>query len=460
MSIQLASTASSSRGIKPFPLDGVPDPVFAISSSDPLNAWSKYRSGLLTVRRSSDNDQRAFNYLEVGNGDLVEWVNEGYEAFFNNRAFFNDSRVELTFPTLQDGKSLEFTCLGEGTIRNLFGGNSGSFAGIRVNSSTYGFRIISGGDVADFGGGTLFNNSNFVNVKLDRDGDDYSLFLNDTFIATRTIVPFKDEILNTIGATQSGANTWRGVISDVKINDVMVAQGHGITSSDWGGGNVVNLQNYIGQNNQGFAVSVSDQSGENNNATQSTASNQPLIVKNGELLDGIEFDGIDDCLELGSVFGHLPQDTPITVLAKVKRFSDDATGTIFAIGEGGATGETRGFRFSLRSDSNPSRVLLSAQSNTESTSQQFSRDFNMSVDELATVGWSREWFYKEGETGTDTWTGAFPSNQEIDTTRPSYVGASQGFSGPRNLFHGIIEWVVFWDKQLTPEQAKAVIKGL
>ena len=54
--------------------------------------------------------------------------------------------------------------------------------------------------------------------------------------------------------------------------------------------------------NDGFVTIWYDQSGDSNNSTQTTASNQPKIVSNGVIIDDIAFtlDGINDNLSIGS----------------------------------------------------------------------------------------------------------------------------------------------------------------
>ena len=70
------------------------------------------------------------------------------------------------------------------------------------------------------------------------------------------------------------------------------------TASDVNGGALVN---WVGSGNDGFVTSWYDQSGNDNHATQSTASSQPKIVDAGVLVsDGMEFDGFDDFLPLSN----------------------------------------------------------------------------------------------------------------------------------------------------------------
>jgi len=60
------------------------------------------------------------------------------------------------------------------------------------------------------------------------------------------------------------------------------------TASDISGGALVN---WVGSGNDGFVTSWYDQSGNDNHATQSTATSQPKIVDGGTYLGELDFDG-------------------------------------------------------------------------------------------------------------------------------------------------------------------------
>ena len=58
------------------------------------------------------------------------------------------------------------------------------------------------------------------------------------------------------------------------------------------------LEDFVGSGNDGFVSIWYDQSGNGNNATQASASNQPAIVQNGGLnSDGVSFDGVNDYMD-------------------------------------------------------------------------------------------------------------------------------------------------------------------
>jgi hypothetical protein len=89
-----------------------------------------------------------------------------------------------------------------------------------------------------------------------------------------------------------------------------------------------NINNYYGLYNfqgDGFVETWYDQSGNGNDATQGTASNQPKIVSNGGLSpDGLEFDGSDDVL----VSTSFSATQPITSLAVFKSSNTSDSQTV------------------------------------------------------------------------------------------------------------------------------------
>ena len=79
----------------------------------------------------------------------------------------------------------------------------------------------------------------------------------------------------------------------------------------------------------GFVETWYDQSGNGNNATQTTATLQPKIVSAGSLnADGVDFDGTDDFLELNSVLGAGANQS-IFVVQKSDDLESSSTATIF-----------------------------------------------------------------------------------------------------------------------------------
>jgi hypothetical protein len=92
-----------------------------------------------------------------------------------------------------------------------------------------------------------------------------------------------------------------------------------------------NISGVPAEDNQvnGFVETWYDQSGNGNDATQTTATKQPKIVNSGSLLaDGVDFDGTDDFLELTSVLGAGANQS-IFVVQKSDDLESSSTATIF-----------------------------------------------------------------------------------------------------------------------------------
>lgn len=91
-------------------------------------------------------------------------------------------------------------------------------------------------------------------------------------------------------ASAAAAYSLRPVNSNYTGNIVRVRRGFDNAEQDFS--DVSLIADWVGSGNDGFVTTWYDQSGNGNNATQSTASSQPKIVDGGVLVsDGIKFDG-------------------------------------------------------------------------------------------------------------------------------------------------------------------------
>jgi len=98
-----------------------------------------------------------------------------------------------------------------------------------------------------------------------------------------------------------GSEYWVDLNSTLENLDA-TATGRGLTTSD----TLADLVDAGGANYDGFVTTWYDQSGNANDASQGTASNQPQLVSGGSLLTengkpSIDFDGISDFLSYGSI---------------------------------------------------------------------------------------------------------------------------------------------------------------
>jgi len=87
------------------------------------------------------------------------------------------------------------------------------------------------------------------------------------------------------------------------------------------------LVNWVGSGNDGFVETWYDQSGNDNDAVQLTASNQPKIVDAGVLVvGGLDFDGVDDSFTLTSGLTIDPSTSGFSSFIATK-FDKAATGS-------------------------------------------------------------------------------------------------------------------------------------
>jgi hypothetical protein len=94
-------------------------------------------------------------------------------------------------------------------------------------------------------------------------------------------------------ASAAAAYSLRSVNSNYTGSVVRVRRSSDNTEQDFS--DVSLIADWVGSGNDGHVTTWYDQSGNGNNATQSTAGSQPKIVDAGSLVsDGIKFDGVDD----------------------------------------------------------------------------------------------------------------------------------------------------------------------
>lgn len=263
---------------------------------------------VVRVRREGDNAERDFNQDTINSGDIVSWVNVGEN--YVGYARFQDSttaNVSLTSSfTLEatNNWSIKFGYIGGSTPAGLFGssgnGNTGFWFG---TLSTVGITDDSGFFSAlSFGGGLAlkighhqeveFFNTPAEGVRVKIDG------------VTMSGLPkiYGDITIDRVGLSR-GRDGER-VIENVRIDlngdgtlDYSYA-GDGNQASNWtdgvGSNNGTPTAQVLTYNNEytsGYVETWYDQSGNDNDAVQLTASNQPKIVDSGSLLNELLFEG-------------------------------------------------------------------------------------------------------------------------------------------------------------------------
>jgi hypothetical protein len=277
------------------------------------NLSSSYTGNVVEVRRASGDpysasSRRKFTAAEVSDGTLVSFVTEPIPKTLNALPFGEGSTWDVT---VVDNSNYTFDC--------------------NNNTSTVGCRIIS----TNIPGGTKYrvefnlttNSGDASNLKVNRVAPFTQRSVVEGFNSIELDFDSESIIQFRVGA---GSNVFNATISNVTVTAI---------------------------GNDGHVSTWYDQSGNSNNATQSTVENQPKIVSAGALeSDGIHFDGTDDALSA-------------TVLSSM------ANGAVFYLFKSQSTSENQLFEFNngsvygisatINSDSD-GRLVTSADASNDS----------------------------------------------------------------------------------------------
>jgi len=234
---------------------------------------------VVRVRREGDNGEQDFTVSEINSGALVDYINTngvfqntGYESFSNASA-------------------------------------SGFTAS---NTGSTGFAVS---DLPDGTSGTA------ISVSFD-----ISITNGSPSISLRTALDGGSSASNSVNYTSSGSKT-------ATLTATGSYAGVGFTEGDAPSNFTVSNFKILGD---GFVETWYDQSGNGNNATQTTAANQPKIVNSGVLLTkGVTFDGTNDSLALTSTLGQTNLGSSFSV---VELDSTTSTKTIIDNRDSGSDG--------------------------------------------------------------------------------------------------------------------------
>jgi len=257
---------------------------------------STYTGDVVKVRRESDNAEKGFTASEISSGALVDFVNADGTQFMN----FDGTDDDITTPALLPATD-DFTLTIVAFIESNPSSAMGIFGSAASGSGRHNMQINTDGTVkffCEFLGGTITTTSAIIQksintIVLTRTGQTFEITVNGGGAASQTgssVVLTTGN--NNIGDPYVGGN-FQGVITSLSV-----------ASTTWDGtianvpaGSTVNGSPSTNALNDGFVTTWYDQSGNSNNATQTTAANQPLIVESGSLhTDGIKFDGSSDFL--------------------------------------------------------------------------------------------------------------------------------------------------------------------
>jgi hypothetical protein len=260
---------------------------------------------VVRVRRSSDNAEKDFTASEMGVA-LEDWVNTDvtiYQSDFSsstnewaggtaspvgNQDGVSDGTTSkdnvLKLTKAQDSQA--YITRDQGVIAGLTYTVSGSFYAPSSNTGVDGILIkdgVAGSSLSDYPSGYLTSNGVWT---------DFSFSYTATVSGSQRI----NMGISSLGSNPNGSSA--GSAGDV----VYIADLH-----------------FVETTSNGFVQTWYDQSGNGNDAEQTTASSQPKIVDTGALVSGgIDFDGVDDYF----LSSHILSSDDVLSLYAVGAFDD------------------------------------------------------------------------------------------------------------------------------------------
>ena len=221
-----------------------------------LRSLSSSTTNVVKVRRDSDDSEQDFTASDITNGTLLSFVNADVEKIVNGDFATDTDWTKGTGWSISGGTA---NCDGTQTSNSEFK----TTVGIAVQ----GVQVTFSFEVKNYSAGTL-------NATVEGTG-----------------------ALEFSGINANGVYSTTATSSDPLPKVTFTASSDFIGSID----NVSVIQSTA----NGFVTTWYDQSGNSNDATNSTAANQPKIVDAGVLVEengkpAVDFDGVDDDLTLSS----------------------------------------------------------------------------------------------------------------------------------------------------------------
>jgi hypothetical protein len=277
------------------------------------NLSSSFTGSVVEVRRSSDGEEDSFTASDVADGTLEDWVSEDTTQYMQFDGVNDDISTSALLPATDDFTlTIEFIpnevpASTTGLYGSLNSGDSGRHV-FQINTSGQAFAFIAGVSVL-----TTANSINVGAINtfvLSKSGTNWSLSLNGGTADTATGSATLDTAGSNIGDPYSGMN-FKGIITSLSVGaitwDGSITDA---TSNGW----TVNGTPTSSLLNDGFVSKWYDQSGNANHATQGTDAKQPKIVDAGSLVSGgINFDGVNDTLDLPAVISSINSASSFTV---------------------------------------------------------------------------------------------------------------------------------------------------
>ena len=204
-----------------------------------------------------------------------------------------------------------------------------------ASSSRVGGRRLDSDSFQDVESSTSHgNNETLITAFLNWTDSDAYLYFNGTQVASSTSFQTDGNTSNTSSASAAiGGNTLQGNFKMQELIIYNTDQTDNRTALEANIGEVYSIAGIPAYDDtvNGFVETWYDQSGNDNDAVQLTASNQPKIVDAGVLVaGGIDFDGVDDFFEANGVASSLSgTDKPLSSFMVVS--SDVAATTQFIL---------------------------------------------------------------------------------------------------------------------------------
>jgi hypothetical protein len=331
----------------------IPVPEGGTSIGTPAAAYSlrnlstTYTGNVVDVRRSIDDAVESFTAAEVADGTLEAWVLAPVSSFIGNKIYFDGEDDYIVIPhnsSLSIGTAdLDIT----GSFKS-FGTNDTLIAKYVTDDDSREFRVEldsagrlaivlspDGSNTTRVQTSAAYNDGELHTFRVFKSGTECTFYIDGFELNTETVPSniYEGSREMAIGVLYQVAPSFffEGVIFDLSLSvdslEVFTFDG---TIAD---GNEIGTVNgspelFTGQGVDGFVSKWYDQSGNDNHATQGTAASQPKIVDGGSLVSGgLEFDGVDDLLELSGSGLDIFKDVGYAQVFAVAKSSQTGTGS-------------------------------------------------------------------------------------------------------------------------------------
>ena len=375
---------------------------------------SSYTGPVVRVRRSSDNAEKDFTATEVKDGTAEDWVNEDITQYNYSTA----TQMVADFASVGGADSVD-TIDGQEALKFTTNASSGTHF-------PYRFNVFGGGGECSISFDYYIPSTN-----TDIDGIQMSDASND------------------IGATQTTQDAWTSVTVTGTLVGVSlyIFSKKGPAKSFTGNGtDVFYIKNLVVTQTtaDGLVTTWYDQSGNDNHATQATASNQPKLVDAGVFITengkpAIDFDGVSHFLKASASI----TDYPVTNII-VQRNSATNTGHAWSLNNDSSSTE-----YYTNSDYSSSNIAFH---NVRNSANVFFSTAWASAIQNSIFAWSaannnHNFTINGGSVNSSTNVTSFPNANNIAIGRLR-------FSSTAFFYDGIIQELIVWNSDQSANRKK------